>query len=358
MGAALRVGVVGAGIVGCSVAFELSRRGAEVEVFDGRPAGGGATQASAGILAPYIEGHHSGALLELAVRGLSVYEGFVNRVRRSADVPFEYHRNGTIEIAGDEARARILRSTVRVGSPLAGRVEWLEPLELRRLEPAVTWAHGGLLCSEHGHIAVRSFLSAVVAAARRHGAIFHERAEVHRIRLEADACVIETTHEVRSFDRVILSAGSWSPSLDPTGEIRDAIRPIRGQMLKCSWHGPRITRVIWSTGCYVVPWQDGSLLVGATSEDVGFDERSTPEGIATLFAAARQVVPDLRSSEVDEVRVGLRPASVRDLPIIEPSASDPRLFYAVGHFRNGVLLAPLTAEIAASYLLNGQVDGA
>lgn len=352
MAARLRIGIVGAGIVGCASAFELARRGADVTVFDTRSAGGGATQASAGILAPYIEGHYGGPLLELAVRGLAVYDEFVERLREAAATPFEYRRSGTLQIAEDQERADVLQAIPDGPLGNVGEMEWLDAYQLRAAEPAINSVEfGGLLCRAHGQVAVMPFVSALVQAAERYGAAFREGIPVRGISLESGRCLVEADDGQHSFDRIVLSAGSWSSLLDPLDEIRGAIRPIRGQMVVLARPGPRLHRVLWGSACYIVPWEDGTLLVGATSEDVGFDERSTVEGVTGLLAAAGGLLRDVGSATFGGVRVGLRPATRDGLPFIGPSDQDPRVFYATGHFRNGILLAPLTANLVANYLL-------
>ena len=359
MVARLRVGIVGAGIVGCASAFELARRGADVTVFDSRPPGGGATQASAGMLAPYIEGHIGGAFLELGVRGLAMYDDFVERVREAAATPFEYRRAGSIQIPEDQERADVLKAIADGPLGNAGEMEWLDASQLRAAEPAIGSAEfGGLLCRAHAHVAVMPFVSALVQAADRHGAAFLTGISVRGISLESGRCLVEGDDGQHAFDRIVLSAGSWSSLLDPLDEIRGAIRPIRGQLVVLAWPGQRLQRVLWGSAGYVVPWEDGTLLVGATSEDVGFDERPTVEGVTGLLAAAGGMLRDLGSATFEGVRVGFRPASHAGLPFIRPSLLDSRLFYATGHFRNGVLLAPLTAHLVATYLLEGQQDPA
>lgn len=353
--AKLRVGIVGGGIIGCASAFELARRGADVTVFDRRSPGGGATQASAGILAPYIEGHHGGPLLELGVRGLALYDDFVERVRAAPATPFEYRRSGTIEIPEDQDRADVLKAIAEGPVGSAGEMEWLDASRLRAAEPAISSAaFGGLLCRAHAHVAVMPFVSALVHAADRHGADFRTGISVSGISLESGRCLVETDGGPNVFDRIVLSAGSWSSLLDPLDEIRGAIRPIRGQLVVLAWPGQRLHRILWGSACYIVPWEDGTLLVGATSEDVGFDERVTVDGITGLLAAAGGLLRDVGTATFEGARVGLRPASHDGLPFIRPSNLDPRVFYAIGHFRNGVLLAPLTADLVANYLLEGQ----
>jgi glycine/D-amino acid oxidase-like deaminating enzyme len=134
------------------------------------------------------------------------------------------------------------------------------------------------------------------------------------------------------------------------------VRPVRGQLLHLSWVGTPLRRVTWSGRCYLVPWDDGTLLVGATVEDVGFDERTTVAGVRGLLEAFCKIVPRGWTAGFLGARVGLRPATADDLPVIGPSAVLPSLMYATGHYRNGVLLAPLTAQLVADAMLDNRID--
>ncbi len=168
-------------------------------------------------------------------------------------------------------------------------------------------------------------------------------------------------------DAVILAAGSWVSELptsidsphQPPSTVRtnlprqSVIRPIRGQLLHLKSCATIASRVLWGPGCYIVPRQDGTVLVGATVEDVGFDERATLGGVRALVDAASALAPGLDAANLEEVRVGLRPATADELPIIGPSATMPQVFYAAGHYRSGVLLAPLTASLVAGLVLDG-----
>jgi glycine oxidase len=341
---------VGGGIIGCAIAFELSRRGADVTVLEASRTGG-ATQASAGILAPYTEAHDGGPLFDLTVRGLAAYDGFVAQVRESSGIAFEYRRSGTIEVAEDEERAAGLRR--RVGD----RLMWLDPAALRQLVPDVmSSAIGGLHCAVHGYVASRAFLEALSQAARRCGARFEEGSAVEQITLSDTSLSVRAGGVDLEFDRVVLSAGAWTPDLDPIGVLRGRISPLRGQLLRLAAGDLRIGPVLWSRRCYLVPWEDGTVLVGATSEDAGFEVRATADGVRDLLVAATELVPALSSATFLGVQVGLRPASTEGMPILGPSPRDPRIIYAAGHYRNGVLLAPLTACLIAEYIFTNAVD--
>ena len=157
-------------------------------------------------------------------------------------------------------------------------------------------------------------------------------------------------------DQVGIAAGSWSAQLALDDAAAASVRPIRGQLLRLKWSGDQLSRVIWGPDCYLVPWQDGTVLVGATVEDVGFDERATAAGVRDLLDAACELLPDAWRASFVEARVGLRPASGDGLPIIGRSASFPSLVYATGHYRNGVLLAPLTARLVADLVIERRTD--
>jgi glycine/D-amino acid oxidase-like deaminating enzyme len=160
-----------------------------------------------------------------------------------------------------------------------------------------------------------------------------------------------------SADQVVVAAGSWAGQVGVEGVgDRVPVKPIRGQLLQVGWSGRPLRRVIWGERCYLVPWSDGSVLVGATVEDAGFDERTTVAGIHDLIEAACDLVPQIWTASVMAARAGLRPGTPDGLPIIGRSTVQPRLVYATGHYRNGVLLSPLTAQLVSDLLLEQVSD--
>lgn len=353
-----RIAVAGAGIIGCAVAFELSRRGAAVTLFDARGAAGGATQASAGILAPYTEAHAGGALFDLTVRGLAVYDEFVERVRAVSPIPFEYRRSGTLEIAEDAGRAEELGRRLAEPWAASAGLFWLDAGDVHAIAPFVNAASVGALASPaHAHVAVPPFTATIVDAAQRLGAENRFNTRVDRIELMPDVLVVHTEQAADVFDRVVLAAGSWTPHIDPTGGSTGRITPVRGQLVRLHSMELGLRTVLWGRSCYIVPWEDGTLLVGATTEDVGFDERATADGVCSLLMAAEELIPSLSSATFVDVRVGLRPATTDGLPMLG-AARDPRVLYATGHFRNGILLAPLTARLIADYVFENRKDPA
>lgn len=350
--------VIGAGVVGCSVAYELARRGASVEIVDERPVGMGATQASAGVLAPYIEARAGSPLLELTVRSLAMYDGFVGSVAQDGGVTVPYRRTGTLDVAADDREMRELRTTADVLDQRGVPALILDAAATRSEEPLIAdGIVGGLLIEEHGYVSAPELTRALVAAARARGAQLVEQSRVRRIRARGTDAVVETDRGTLVSSAVVLAAGSWSATIAIDGvDTRVPVKPIRGQLLYLGWTGTALRRVTWSRGCYMVPWDDGTVLVGATSEDAGFDERLTVSGVHDLLQAAAEVVPHAWTATFRSARVGLRPATIDHLPVVGASAAMPNLMYATGHYRNGILLAPLTAQLVADALLDGRVD--
>jgi glycine oxidase len=349
--------VVGGGIVGCAVALELASRGARVRIVEARTVAAGATQASAGILAPYIEGHDRGALFDLTLRSLAMYDDFIARVAEGAAVDIEYRRCGSLEIAADDAAADDFR---RAAATAGGALQWLSAEDARRLEPALPdWTRGAILAPTHGYVAVSSLTEAVVWAALRHGAELETGRRVRTINRQADGLdVIADDGGTWTARHVVVASGSWSGQLESLDAAARAVRPVRGQLLQLAWKGSTLSHVIWGKDCYVVPWRDGTVLVGATVEDVGFDERSTAAGVRDLLEAVCELLPEAWGATFLEARAGLRPATPDGLPIIGPSRGIDGLVYATGHYRNGVLLAPLTAAMVADLVLEGRHDPA
>jgi glycine oxidase len=350
--------VVGAGIVGCAVACELARRGASVEVVDDRPVGMGATQASAGVLAPYIEAGAPGPLLELTVRSLALYDDFVARVSAESGIAVPYRRTGTLDVAMDEKEMRALRSTAGALAELCVPARLLDSTGVRFEEPQVgDGVVGGLLIDTHGFVAAGELTRALIAAARRAGAQLIEQSRVRRIVPGKTEIVVETDRGSLSGDAVVIAAGSWSGEIAIEGvTARVPVRPVRGQLLSLAWVGTPLRRVTWSRRCYLVPWEDGTVLVGATVEEAGFDERATVAGVRDLLDAACEVAPHAWTAGFRGARVGLRPATKDGLPVIGASRAAPNLMYASGHYRNGVLLAPLTAQLVADAMLENRID--
>jgi glycine oxidase len=352
--------VIGAGVIGCSVAYELARRGASVEVVDERAIGMGATHASAGILAPYVESREGSSLLDLTARSLDLFDEFIARVSSDSGLAVSYRRTGTLHVATDEAQMRELALTAEAVTRRGVAAELVNGHGARLNEPhLMSGVVGGLIIGLHGFVAAFELTRAVAAAAQRHGAQLVQPSRVRRIGCVDGDMTVETDRGSLQGDAVVLAAGSWSGSVEIEGvKARVPVRPVRGQLLHLAWSGTPLRRILWGPNCYLVPWDDGTVLVGATTEEVGFDERATVAGVRDLLDAACQIIPHAGTAGFSGARFGFRPGTSDDLPVIGPSRTMPKLVYATGHYRNGVLLAPLTAQLVADALLDDRVDRA
>jgi len=351
--------IVGAGIVGCAIAYELSRRGASVQIIDDRLPGMGATQASAGMLAPYTEAKDRNTLfLDLAVRSLELYDEFVARAAADAGTSIGYNRAGTIEIAASDERMTELREVARRLAARGVALDVLDAQGSRTLEPQLgAEVVGGLLIGAHGYVNAFELAQALFTSARCFGAKFLDGGRARRIKRHGSDLHVEANDRTYTAHSAIVTAGSWSGQLEIEGAAGLPVRPVRGQMLHLAWKGgSALRRVTWGDRCYLVPWDDGTVLVGATMEDVGFDERNTMAGVQDLLNAAGALVPNVRGAGFLGARAGLRPATPDAMPIIGWSRAVPNVMYATGHFRNGVLLAPLTAQLVADALIDGRID--
>lgn len=356
----VNVVVIGAGIIGASIAEALSSRGVKVTVLDMRSPGRGASHASAGLLTPFIEGRIDPALLGLCTRGLTYWDDFIVRVRERSGLPVEFARTGTLEAALTEAEAARLTDMQRWVGDHGVESEWLEADDVARFEPAISKrAVAGLFIPSQGFVAVSPLIKALVQAARLQGAQFESPIEIVRVRPRGDVVEIDADGKTRVADIVIVAAGTWSGRVRIENAPKIPVTPMRGQLLHLKWSGPGLPqRPVWGADSYTVPWQPDTLLVGATLEDAGFDERSTVAGVQELLDGVGQLLPAARQASLSEVRVGLRPATDDLLPIVGPLRSAPRVVIATGHYRNGILLAPLTADIVSRLIVDGARDPA
>lgn len=358
----LRVAVLGAGVVGAAIAESLAVRGAKTLLFDMRRPGAGASQASAGVLCPYVEAQPGSALLSLGSRSLGMWDAWVEGIRARTSVPFAYDRSGTVEIALTPDEAEPLQSQSAWLTEAGVPHEWLEGNALRAFEPQVSDSvEGGMWIKPHGFVQVSALIAALLDSARQHGATLEAPTEILHVEPSRDVVQIRAANrpatEMVEVDHVVIAAGPWSRRVRVAGVPVFEVFPVRGQLLHLRWPNVSLPkRSLWGTRCYTVPWPDGSLLVGASVEDVGFDERSTVAAVRDLLDAVGELLPGAWQASLEEVRVGLRPATADHLPLLGPLNRCPRVTLATGHYRNGVLLAPYTADVVTRAILDNERD--
>jgi glycine oxidase len=347
--------VIGGGVIGCAVARSLAVRGAVVTLVDPREIGHGASRASAGMLAPFTEGQHDSVLQSLGLRSLDLYDRLVQSLE-SEGAAIPYTRSGSIEVACDRAASAVLDRTAAALAAAGAGHERLGLDALRAREPALgPDARDGLRIATHGAVDVPALVEALWRSAATRGAT-SVLARVTRVRAAPDGAQVETSAGPMTARHVVLAAGSWASRIALDGDAPVTVRPVRGQLLALRLPRQVLRHAVWGPRCYLVPWDDGRVLVGATVEEVGFDERATAAGVQSLLQASAALVPVLSEATFVEVRVGLRPATADDRPVVGRSDANSALIYATGHYRNGALLAPLTAEAVADTVEGAPLD--
>jgi glycine oxidase len=362
------VAIIGAGVVGLGIAWRLAARGVKVSVFDRGAAGSGATHAAAGMLAACAEAEPGEeALVALGRDSQARWPAFAEELKAASGIDVELRTEGTLVLAltaDDQARLHHhLEFQRRLDLPLT----WISAGETRKREPHLAGKLAGAVLSPEDHqVDNRKLARALRIAAEAAGASVREHQAATAISStgrRVDGVVLADGAK-HAADVVVLAAGAWSrgiaatiPDLSP--RALPPVRPIKGQMLSLRMDAaaPLINHVIWAPGIYMVPRRDGRLICGATVEEKGFDTTLTAGGVLTLLEAAWRAVPAIEELPIDEMWVGHRPGSRDDAPILGPAALDG-LIYATGHHRNGILLAPVTADAIARLALDGTIEPA
>ncbi|WP_018658556.1 glycine oxidase ThiO [Actinomadura flavalba] len=358
----MEIVVIGAGIIGLATAWRTAARGAAVTLVDPDPCGG-ATAVAAGMLAPVGElAYGEEELLRLGLESRGRYPDFVAELEEQTGLNAGYHGAGLVQVAYDADDFAQLTELRTFQESLGIPVVALTGREARELEPMLApGVRGGLFAADDGSVDPRLLAPALLAAAEKLGArvVRRRAAEVIVTGGRAAGVRLDDGTEL-SADRVLLAAGAWSGDVGglPPGTL-PPVRPVKGQVLRLRARGPFLTRtvrgLVRGSHVYLVPRADGEIVVGATQEELGFDDRVTAGGLWELLRDARDLVPGVTELEFAEVRAGLRPGSPDNAPVMGAAEGVPGLVLATGHFRNGVLLAPVSADVLTAALLDGTV---
>lgn len=352
--------IIGGGVIGSAIAYNLQRSGAKVTVLERDRIAAGASGVGAGILS-IIEGRNqrNHALFALGRASLKLMSDTTQALREETGYDPEYVPVGLLRIAFTEEEERELRD-LQVLAQLEGmEVDWLNQEDLLMTEPALSSDIRGALYSvgEHQIRAVR-LTSAFARAAANRGADYRLGAVATGLSYMGDrvtgVSLSDGTH--LSADHVVIAAGPWSGQLTADMGVTIPVRPVRGQLVHL-YTVPRLLRLTVMHGIgYITPKVDGTVVVGATQEEAGFDRRNTADGVGNLLSVAPRIVPALATAELAEVKVGLRPGSPDDMPMLGPVPGWRGLTVATGHFRSGVVLSPITGKLVAESVITGEVD--
>jgi glycine oxidase len=348
--------IVGGGVIGLSCAWRLARRGARVRVLEREHPGAGASAVAAGMLAPVGEATWGEeALTQLALASAEVWPAFATELAADAEAPVGYSPLGALHVALDRDEAEVLRQRYQLMSSLDLDAEWLRASGARRLEPGLAPSVTAAVETPAEAAAdPRALIPALVAALEARGGELVTGTEAVESILE-HGCLVGVRTADGSEHRagaVVLATGCWSGALGwLRGDARPPVRPVKGQILTLRGPAsePVCSRIVASERVYIVPREDGRVAVGATVEEQGFDVRVTAGGVYELLREAYRALPEIAELELVETLCGMRPGSPDNSPLIGRGALDG-LLLATGHYRNGILLAPVTAEAIAALI--------
>jgi glycine oxidase len=339
--------IVGAGVIGLACAWRAATRGLDVLVLERARPGAGASDVAAGMLAPVAEATWGEEmLLDLALESHRLWPRFAAELAEGADREIGFLGLGALHVALDRDEAAELRRRFALMGSLDLAAEWLLPRSCRELEPGLGAVAGGVLAPHEAAVDPRALVAALATAFESAGGRI-EAAEVDGSILESGRLAGVRTADGRRHRAAatVLAAGAWSSADWLPAAARPPIRPVKGQILTLRGPAdePVCERIVVTERVYLVPRGDGRLVVGATVEERGFDLRVTAGGVHELLREAYRALPDVAELELVETAAGLRPATPDNLPLIGPGTIDG-LVLATGHYRNGILLAPITAE--------------
>ena len=349
--------VIGGGVIGLAIAWRAAQRGLAVRLIERAELGSGASHVAAGMLAPVTEADPGElALLELGLRSAAAWPAFAAELAEASGIDPGLRRCGALVVARDADEAEALERELDLRRELGLGVERLRPSAARKLEPALAPTIRLALAVPGDHATdPRATVTALAEAGRRVGVDLCTATTVDRI--ERDGARITgvrlATGEIVATERVVVAGGAWSGAVGGLPEI--PLRPVKGQILRLrDPHGRGLLhRIVRFEGGYLVPRGDGRYVLGATMEERGFDTTVTAGGLYELLRDAGELVPGVHELVVEESAAGLRPATPDNAPLLGPDPEIDGLHWATGHHRNGILLAPVTAQIVAAALEGG-----
>lgn len=350
------VAIAGGGLIGGSIALELARAGLRVGLFDRQKHGQEASWAGAGILSPAPESSAMIPLVPLGKASSSLYPKFVEMVEEISGQSAGYRPNGTLQALFTRNAREELSTIIALHHGLGLKAEPLSAQDARTLEPSLSEElEAAVLRAEEASVDNRALTRAVLEAAKRSGVEFFPECGAEGILRDGNQCRgLNFKHEKIEAQWTVIAAGCFSAEIEGVAKYAP-VRPAKGQMVSLRSEDLRIERVLWSENIYLVPRNDGRILAGATVEYTGFEKHLTAGGIEKILAASIELVPGLASARIEESWAGLRPDSPDHLPILGPTDVEG-LLIATGHFRSGILLTPITAQLVREWVTQQRVS--
>ena len=350
----MKIAVLGAGVIGLSIARALRRHDITVTVVDRARPGSGASDAAAGMLAPQLEAAQPGPLFSLCAASRALYASWVHELEHETGSKVGFRECGALEIAFDDLAAKSLEEKCRWQRKEGLEATLLSPQELHDLEPeASPRALAAAYYPREAQCEPRRLIRALTLATLRAGATLHT-AVARRVRVDNDQVIgIELDDAVLEVDAVVVACGAWTGILEGTSLNPGAVHPVKGQLIEVAHPHTRVRRLLKSGLRYVVPRDDGRFVLGTTVERVGDDTSVTVGATFDILNGALSLLPPLHDAEFISSWAGLRPGTSDELPIISQGANSG-VWLATGHYRNGILLAPVTANLVSDLIVHGK----
>ena len=348
--------IVGGGAIGCAIAYYLSRAGVQTTVLDRGRIGMEASNAAAGMLAPLSEAHGVGPMLDLGLASLRIFPTLAPELQEATGIDLEFRVTGILRVAFTPKDAQELRQQEQWQGSLGLPLDWLDQALVRELEPRLSpKIVAGLLSSEEAQVSNQNLTLAFARAAAARGATLRERTPVTSlITSDGRATAVRTPQGRVAAGHVVLAAGAWTGRLARRLGLDVPVRPVRGQMLALGGMVTPIHTIVSGPRGYLVPRANGLVFAGATVEEVGFRPRTTLRGLREVRRAAIEIVPQLAQAQAQFTWAGLRPGSADELPILGPLPGLENVIVASGHYRNGILLSPITGQLIAQAIIEGR----
>jgi len=348
---------VGGGIIGCSIAFHLAKAGVRPLVLEKTAVAAEASSGGAGLLSTQAHTDEEGPLFDLKRASRSLYPALAHELRQRADMDIEYRELGHLVPVFSEDAARAVRTRVSWQAARGLTAHWLTATEAEELEPGLpAGVHGAGWFPEDHHLNSTAATQALASAVIRLGGKVRVECPVAELLWDGHRVTgVRAGQETISAGEVVLAAGAWSGQFEASAGIPLPVVPAKGQIVVARLPQPAVRHVVYEE-VYVIPRATGEHIIGSTVEYVGFDKRVTVEGIASLLRDATRLVPALREAEMIASYGCLRPASQDGLPLLGRVAERPGLVVATGHFRNGILLAPITGTLIAELIVQGRTS--
>ncbi|CAN5332956.1 glycine oxidase ThiO [soil metagenome] len=347
--------VIGGGVIGLSIAREFHKKGLrKIAILERGKIGKESSYAAAGMLSPNVESEKIDNFYLFCSESNKLYPNFAAELFDETAVDIEYECRGTLYLAFNQAEVSEIRRRFEWQKSAGFEVESLSAMETHKIEPFVSPnILESMFYPNDGQVENRQLLNALKKYCEINKIEFYENTEIENLLIENGKIIgAATAYEKHFAEKVILTTGAWTSFVKAENFTMPKVKPIRGQMISFQTAKRLFDKVIYSPRGYLVPRRDGRILIGATVEDVGFDKKVTDTGTEFLRETAAEIAPGLANLEIKENWAGLRPVSTDGLPILGEFSGIKNFFIATAHYRNGILLAPLTAKILTDKIVD------